>query len=143
MNNIDFTVIVDTREQQPWTLKYHSTAIQKLDTGDYSVQGYEDLICIERKHSISEFVSNMSEKRFLDVLNRMTKYKYSYIVMEFNFDDVLNFPIGSDIPKKCGIVSKFHQHTLRNTLRKFTLSTTYTFCFVDLLLVRKRWPFLS
>ena len=100
MNNIDFTVIVDTREQQPWTLKYHSSAIQKLDTGDYSVQGYEDLICIERKHSISEFVSNMSEKRFLDVLNRMTKYKYSYIVMEFNFDDVLNFPIGSDIPKK-------------------------------------------
>lgn len=100
MNNIDFTVLVDTREQHPWILKNHAKAVQKLDTGDYSIEGYENIICIERKHSISEFVTNMSEKRFIDVLNRMKNYKYSYIIMEFNFDDVLNFPIGSDIPKK-------------------------------------------
>lgn len=100
MNNIDFTVIVDTREQTPWALKHYATASKKLDTGDYSIEGYEDIVCIERKHNISEFVTNMNEKRFVDVLNRMTKYKYSYIIMEFNFDDILNFPIGSDIPKK-------------------------------------------
>lgn len=100
MNETNFTILIDTREQKPWAFKHYTTASQKLDTGDYSIKKYEDLLCIERKHSISEFVGNMSEKRFKDVLIRMQKYKYSFIIMEFSFDDVLNFPIGSDIPKK-------------------------------------------
>lgn len=95
----NFTIIIDTREQQPWSFKHHTVANKKLDTGDYSVEGYEHLLCIERKHSISEFVNNMTEKRFLDVLDRMSKYNFAFIIMEFNFDDVVNFPVGSDIPK--------------------------------------------
>lgn len=95
----NFIIIIDTREQQPWTFKHYVTATKKLDTGDYSIEGYEDILCIERKHSISEFVNNMSEKRFLDVLNRMSAYKYAFILMEFDFDAIINFPIGSDIPK--------------------------------------------
>lgn len=100
MNYIDFTVIIDTREQVPWTLKHYTTATRKLSTGDYSVEGLEDILCIERKHSISEFVNNMSEKRFIDVLERMSKYQYSYIIMEFDFQQILDFPVGSDIPQK-------------------------------------------
>jgi ERCC4-type nuclease len=99
MSTDNFTIIVDTREQQPWSLKHHTIANKKLDTGDYSVEGYEHLLCIERKHSISEFVNNMTEKRFSDVLERMSKYPYSFIIMEFDFDDIVNFPVGSDIPK--------------------------------------------
>lgn len=99
MSNDNFTIIVDTREQKPWALKHHAIANKKLDTGDYSVEGLENLLCIERKHSISEFVNNMTEKRFIDVLERMSKHKYSYIIMEFNFDAIINFPVGSDIPK--------------------------------------------
>lgn len=100
MNYPEFTVIVDTREQNPWELRHYTTAKKKLDTGDYSIEGYEDILCIERKYSISEFANNMREKRFIDVLDRMSKYKYSYIIMEFDFEDILNFPIGTDIPKK-------------------------------------------
>jgi ERCC4-type nuclease len=100
MDKDNFTIIVDTREQQPWVFKHHATANQKLDTGDYSIQGYEDIICIERKHSISEFVNNMTEKRFSNVLERMSSYKYAFIIMEFDFDSVVNFPLGSDIPKR-------------------------------------------
>lgn len=96
----DLTVIIDTREQNPWKIKHHTTAVRKLDTGDYSIEGYEDIICIERKQSISEFVNNMSEKRFKDVLGRMQSYKYKYMIFEFTFSDVLNFPIGSSIPRK-------------------------------------------
>lgn len=96
----DFTVIIDTREQNPWNIKHHATAVQKLDTGDYSIEGMEEILCIERKQSISEFVNNMSEKRFKDVLKRMENYKYRYIIFEFNFSDVLNFPVGSSIPKR-------------------------------------------
>jgi hypothetical protein len=41
----------------------------------------------------------MTEKRFINVLERMSKYKYAYIIMEFDFDAIINFPVGSDIPK--------------------------------------------
>lgn len=99
MSTDNFTIIVDTREQHPWPLKHHTIANKKLDTGDYAIEGYEHLLCIERKHSISEFVNNMTEKRFSDVLDRMSKYPHAFIIMEFNFDDIVNFPVGSDIPK--------------------------------------------
>jgi ERCC4-type nuclease len=100
MQYVDFTIIIDTREQHPWELKHYSKASRKLDTGDYSVEGLENLLCIERKYSISEFVNNMGEKRFKDVLERMKAYQYAFIIMEFNFSDILNFPVGSTIPKK-------------------------------------------
>lgn len=100
MQYVDFTIIIDTREQHPWELKHYTKASRKLDTGDYSVEGFENLLCIERKYSISEFVNNMGEKRFKDVLERMKSYEYAFIIMEFNFNDILNFPIGSTIPKR-------------------------------------------
>ena len=80
MQYVDFTIIVDTREQHPWELKHYTTASRKLDTGDYSVEGFENILCIERKYSISEFVNNMGEKRFKDVLERMQPYQYSFII---------------------------------------------------------------
>ena len=94
MNYPEFTVVVDTREQNPWELRHYTKANKKLETGDYSIEGYEDVLCIERKYSISEFANNMGEKRFTNVLERMSKYKHSYIIM------VLSFPIGTDIPKR-------------------------------------------
>jgi len=36
----EFTIIVDTREQKPWSFEHHATANHKLDTGDYSIEGY-------------------------------------------------------------------------------------------------------
>jgi len=95
-----YTIIIDTREQQPWTFDNHITANQKLDTGDYSIQGLEHLLAIERKKSVAEIANNISEKRFVDVLERLSKIPYKFILLEFSLDDVYNFPMGSDIPKK-------------------------------------------
>ena len=97
-NNIK--IIVDTREQQPWEFPRHETASRKLDTGDYSIEGLEHLLCIERKKSVSEIATNVTEKRFKDVVARMTTYKYPFILLEFDVDDVLQYPIGSNVPKK-------------------------------------------
>lgn len=96
----NFTIIVDTREQQPWIFKEHTTAHQKLDTGDYSVQGLEHLLCIERKKSASEFATNIIESRFKDVIMRMSQLKYSFLLLEFDLQDLMIYPIGSTIPKK-------------------------------------------
>ncbi len=95
----DFNIIIDTREQQAWEFPRHSTANKKLDTGDYSLAGMEEVLCIERKKSVSEIASNITEKRFEDVLERMTTYKYSYMIFEFSLTDVLMYPQGSEIPR--------------------------------------------
>ena len=95
----DFNIIIDTREHQAWEFPRHSTANKKLDTGDYSLGGLEDVLCIERKKSVSEIASNITEKRFEDVLERMTKYKYTYMIFEFSLTDVLMYPQGSEIPR--------------------------------------------
>lgn len=97
-----FNIIQDTQEKQPW--QFDSVAIggvihQKLPTGDYTVEGYEDILCIERKKSVSEFATNCTEKRFEKELVRMAKFKYPFLVFEFDMNDVQIYPMGSSIPR--------------------------------------------
>jgi hypothetical protein len=96
----EFTIIVDTREQQPWEFEHHAVAHKKLDTGDYSIEGLEDILCIERKKSSSEFANNIVESRFKDVIERMSQMKYSFLLLEFYLEDLLIYPIGSTVPKR-------------------------------------------
>lgn len=100
MNKDPFTIIVDTREQLPWEFGFHTTSKKKLDTGDYSIEGFESLFTIERKRSVSEIATNLSENRFKDVLNRLSKIPHSFMLMEFSIEDIYAFPVGSDIPKR-------------------------------------------
>lgn len=96
----NFTIIVDTREQQPWTFSNYTTAHKKLDTGDYSIEGLETILTIERKKSASEFATNIVESRFKDVIMRLSQFKYSFLLLEFDLEDLLIYPIGSTVPKK-------------------------------------------
>ena len=100
MNIKDFTIIVDTREQKPWLFEDHIVANKKLDTGDYSLEGFEHLFTIERKRSVSEIAGNISERRFDNELDRMRDFKHKFILLEFNLSDVLSYPVGSTVPKK-------------------------------------------
>ena len=49
----DYTVIKDTREQNGWSFSQYDKCagmeIGTLHTGDYTLRGFEDVICIERK----------------------------------------------------------------------------------------------
>jgi ERCC4-type nuclease len=96
----EFTIIVDTREQKPWSFENHTIANTKLDTGDYSIEGLENILCIERKRNVAEIANNITEDRFKDVIDRIKTYKFPFILLEFNINDVLRYPIGSTIPKK-------------------------------------------
>lgn len=100
MKDHEFTIIVDTREQQPWSFDNFATAHKKLDTGDYSIEGLQDIFAIERKKSINEIANNIVEPRFKDVVMRMSQLKYSFFLLEFSMNDVLNYPIGSNLPKR-------------------------------------------
>ena len=99
-----FTVIRDTREKSGWYFKETASCQgmleRKLDTGDYSIEGLEDILCIERTGSVSELANNIVDKRFDRELERMANFEYKFLVLEFSVDDILSFPVGSEIPKK-------------------------------------------
>jgi ERCC4-type nuclease len=97
-----FNVTIDSREQIPWSFPYKevgSVIVRKLDTGDYSVEGLEDVLCIERKKSVSEIAVNILEARFEKELQRMVNYKYRFILCEFDYYHIDLYPVGSEIPK--------------------------------------------
>lgn len=100
---MSFNVIIDTREQIPWELVHESilgTEYKKLDTGDYSIPGYEHDFCIDRKMSVAEIAQNINQKRFHKELARMNKMSHPYILLEASCTDVLNFPYGANLPKR-------------------------------------------
>lgn len=100
MQSDDFTIIVDTREQQPWEFSHYATSKNKLDTGDYSIEGLENIVTIERKKSVNEFANNITEKRFKDWTQRLSEIEFAFVLLEFSLTDILRYPIGSNIPKK-------------------------------------------
>ncbi len=101
-----FIVIKDTREQDGYFFKEYNTCAgmveHKLDTGDYSIQGLEDKICIERKGCVEELAINLGQKKypFLDEIERMTKFPHKFLVLEFSLEDLVKFPDETRIPNK-------------------------------------------
>lgn len=99
-----FHIIRDTREKQGhgWFWEENAycsgTTIAKLDVGDYTIEGFEKKLCIERKESVSEFAGNCGEKRFSRVLDRMAEYEHSFLLFEFSWFDIERYPEGSGIP---------------------------------------------
>lgn len=77
-----------------------TTEKANLFTGDYTLRGYEQDFIIERKGSTSEFSMNIFEKRFEDEMIRLDEFKWSFIVCEFTFEDLLSFPVNSGIPPR-------------------------------------------
>lgn len=106
----EFTIVTDTREQNGYFFKPYDTGKwkcmgsveQKLETGDYSILGLEEQICIERKASTTEMAVNFGKdkSRFMDEIERMQRYKHKFLVLEFSFHDLDIFPKGSSIPAK-------------------------------------------
>lgn len=98
-----YTVIRDTREQQGWTFTESAycagTVIKTMKTGDYTLEGMEDFLCVERKKNVAEFAKNIIEKRFDRELVRLNTFPVAFIILEFTMDDIMRWPLGSGIPK--------------------------------------------
>lgn len=85
----DVTVIVDTREQLPYDLSPLKMVRAKLDTGDYSVQGLEHRVTIERK-SFEDYVGVVGKgrERFEREIERMKAYDVAMIIVEAHWGDL-------------------------------------------------------
>lgn len=97
------TLICDTREKNPIVIPdnrvFADVIRKKLDTGDYSIDGFEQYLCVERKGCVAEFAQNVFQKRFYNELLRMTTYKYPFLLLEFTLEDMLRFPYQSGLSK--------------------------------------------
>ena len=106
----NYTVIRDTREKEGQGWQFRASASTKkgslclgtervkLDTGDYTLEFFEEKLCIERKGSVAEFAGNTVQERFERELVRMKEYKYSFILLEFTMEELIKFPTGARLP---------------------------------------------
>lgn len=124
-NDKQYVIIVDTREKNGYLFKEYDNCSgmikKKLDTGDYSIEGLEDIICIERKASLEEVVNNLleSSKRLEREIQRMNSYKHKFIVCEFSMNDIVNFPKNSSLPEAVKNKLKINGKFLLKKLMEF------------------------
>jgi len=102
------TVLVNTREKDPLPLREnHPNWIgaerrETLKTGDYSIEGMEGLLALERK-SLADLVACTVtyRKRFLAACARLSGFPWKAILVEATFEDIRagieRFDIPSDV----------------------------------------------
>jgi ERCC4-type nuclease len=116
-------IIQDTREQSPFNFSFYGcdVAIATLKTGDYTIEGYEHIVCIERKKSASELATNLGKyrERFENELERMREFKHRYIVCEFSEDNLRKFPHNAKIPKRIKKYIRMNGKYMRKRLYEY------------------------
>lgn len=117
-----FRIVIDSREQAPYQFRNFTerrvakgksvypplvvpTVIAGLETGDYSIDGFESLVTVERK-SLADLYGTLGygRERFERELQRMAGvtlgsgtafgggFKVAHVVIEASWDDIANHP---------------------------------------------------
>ena len=124
-------VLVDTRERQPFPLYanhdnwFAGERRIALKTGDYTLEGMEKLVALERK-SLADLVACTVtyRRRFLDACARLAKFRWKAILVEATLEDIKSGFEEFDIP------SGVHPNAICGTLdaieAKFGIPIIYT-----------------
>jgi len=101
-----FTILVDGREKAPYRFTGLTTDAAdgrrpiivptewaQLKTGDYAIQGMEDLVTIERK-SMTDLFSTLGQHRdrFEREHQRMAEFKRAVVIIEATWWEMTKFP---------------------------------------------------
>jgi ERCC4-type nuclease len=108
-------VLVDTRERLPWPLhESHPNWIggerrAALKTGDYTVEGMEGVLCLERKNLADVVACTVTNRRrFFAVCRRLARFPWKAILVEATLEDIkggfesLEFPSDVHPNAVCG-----------------------------------------
>lgn len=89
-----FVVVIDTREQKPFKFPDDIRVSRKgLRTGDYSVEGYESKIAIERKSLVDLYgVIGHGRERFVRELERLAEFTHAAVVVEASWYEIIRRP---------------------------------------------------
>ena len=101
-------LIKDTREPElAWNVYFTAPTItKKLDTGDYSLQGFEDKIAVERK-TLDDLVGCLTKgrDRFERELQRSTQLVYFCVIVEAGYSQLVLGDYRSRLNTKSAIES--------------------------------------
>jgi ERCC4-type nuclease len=119
-------IIIDTREQDPYKFSNFpdvETISQKLDTGDYSLEGFECIITVERK-SLSDFLGSITSgrERFEREVERMSLLKHKFIVVESKIDKTIEYAKTKTL---------IHSNMILGTIAGWTLKYNVPFIFLS------------
>jgi len=124
--------LVDTREQTPFPLAANHPnwigAEQRstLEAGDYSVEGMQELLALERKTLSDAIHSTMSDRaRFIRSCERLAGYRWKAILIEATYEDMKSsYLLEGEIPLEA------HPNAVCGTLdaieAKFGIPVIYT-----------------
>jgi DNA excision repair protein ERCC-4 len=81
-------VVIDTREQRPYS--FAGSVHKALPAGDYSLEGLETVVAIERK-SLEDWVNTLlrGKERFRKELTKLQSYAFAAVVIEGSVPDIL------------------------------------------------------
>ena len=92
-------IINDTREQLPYDFQSIGvdpppiTIRKTLESGDYSLEGYETRIAIERKSKADAYGTfGKGRNRFERELERLSHYEFAAVVIESEWLDLIRHP---------------------------------------------------
>ncbi|MFH1976135.1 MAG: ERCC4 domain-containing protein [Pseudomonadota bacterium] len=87
-------VLIDTREKLPFDFERFPNWIaeekrQKLKAGDYSVEGMEKLLALERK-TLSDLITTLmrDRPRFFRLCEQLAKYRWRALLVEASYEDI-------------------------------------------------------
>lgn len=89
-------LLVDTRERLPYDFEgdddFSEIKHCKIDAGDYSIEGLEHLIVIERKANADELYNNFTQNkdRIYAEFERLRDHKIKIIMIEQSCEDICN-----------------------------------------------------
>jgi len=89
---MNFIILIDTREKHPWGFPPDvMVEPRKLSAGDYSLDGFENRLSIERK-TLDDFVQTVihEKERFRNELLQLQKMEFACVVIEADVRDVFN-----------------------------------------------------
>lgn len=94
---INPTIVIDTREQEPYVFEACATVRKSLPAGDYSLVGLEEQVAIERK-SLQDLVNTIirSRTRFYRELRVLASYEAACVVVEAGLVDLIQRRYRSD-----------------------------------------------
>ena len=125
MAKTKYTVIKDTREQDGWFFSPYDRCsgmeVSTMKTGDYTIKGYEDLVCVERKGSVTEIATNLGKKKkaFQAEMERMKEFDFRFILLEFSASDVLEYPFSLLSEQEELLYNYYETKDIRNFFRLY------------------------
>jgi DNA excision repair protein ERCC-4 len=101
---IEPVVAIDTREQRPY--RFAASVVKTLATGDYSIEGLEDRISIERKSKADAYSSlGLDRPRFQREMERLAEFEYGAVVIESSLRGFLLPPDFSELHPRSAVGS--------------------------------------